>query len=160
MFESLGFGEMLMIAAIALIVLGPEKFPGHAKVALRFMRDIRNYWDEAKRDLAEELKPLKTELRELEKYRAEDYLSALTEDKPNEAGANGETGSAAAPATTESQPTPTVGRSELTPWQPVEGVEPFTEHSGSQAEPVTAKEPDYVDKPAPEGKHEEPTPKD
>ena len=42
----IGMGEMIIIAIIALVVIGPEKFPDFAKIALRTMRDLRGYVDE------------------------------------------------------------------------------------------------------------------
>lgn len=84
MFGTIGITEILVIAAVALVILGPDKFPSHAKIAMRFFRDIRGYWDEAKRDLAEELKPIKKEMKELEKYKPEDYLDSMTGDQPED----------------------------------------------------------------------------
>jgi sec-independent protein translocase protein TatB len=36
-----GFGEMIIIAGIALVVIGPEKFPEFAKIVLHTFRDVR-----------------------------------------------------------------------------------------------------------------------
>lgn len=90
MFGTIGFTEILLIAAVALVILGPEKFPGHAKIAMRFIRDIRGYWDEAKRDLTEELKPVKKEIKELEKYKPEDYLESMTMDSSEDSDYDGQ----------------------------------------------------------------------
>lgn len=90
MFGTIGFTEILVIAAVALVILGPDKFPGHAKIAMRFIRDIRGYWDEAKRDLAQELKPVKKEIKELEKYKPEDYLDTMITDTVQDTSYNGQ----------------------------------------------------------------------
>jgi sec-independent protein translocase protein TatB len=90
MFGSIGIAEILVIAAVALVILGPDKFPGHAKIAMRFFRDIRGYWDEAKRDLTEELKPVKKEIKELEKYKPEDYLESMTMDQSEDTSYDGQ----------------------------------------------------------------------
>lgn len=90
MFGSIGFTEILVIAAVALVILGPDKFPGHAKIAMRFIRDIRGYWDEAKRDLAQELKPVKKEIKELEKYKPEDYLDTMITDTAQDTSYDGQ----------------------------------------------------------------------
>ncbi len=90
MFGSLGIGEILLIAAVALVILGPEKFPSHAKIAMRFIRDFRNYWEEAKRDLTEELKPLKKEIKELERYKPEDYLDTMMDDRSEDTSYDGQ----------------------------------------------------------------------
>jgi sec-independent protein translocase protein TatB len=41
-------GEMLVLAGIALVVLGPEKLPGYAAQAARLMRQVRVMADNAK----------------------------------------------------------------------------------------------------------------
>lgn len=73
-----GFGEMVIVAGIALVVIGPEKFPEFAKIALRTIRDLRGYLEDAKRDIAQELKPLQREVRELSKHNPEEYIDSLT----------------------------------------------------------------------------------
>lgn len=74
MFGNLGMGELIIIAAIALVVIGPEKFPEFAKIALRAYRDLRGYVDDIKHEMAEEMNPVKKELRELSKFKPEDYI--------------------------------------------------------------------------------------
>lgn len=92
----IGMPEMILIAGLALVLLGPEKFPVFAKVVLHAIRDIRGYWDEIKKDVTEELKPFKKELKELSRYNPEDYIESLgvaiasekkDENKPEEAKA-------------------------------------------------------------------------
>ncbi len=61
----IGFGEMVLVAGIALVVIGPEKFPEFAKVVVRTIRDLRGYMDEVKKELADELKPVEREMRSL-----------------------------------------------------------------------------------------------
>lgn len=79
MIGNLGMGEMLLIAGIALVVLGPEKFPEYAKIAMRAFRDMRGYVDEVKREMAEELRPVKKEIQELSRHNPEDYIDSITE---------------------------------------------------------------------------------
>lgn len=74
---NLGVTEMIVIGILALVVLGPEKFPTFAKVALRAYRDLRGYIDDAKRDITKELNPLKKDLNELSRYRPEDIIDKL-----------------------------------------------------------------------------------
>ncbi|HOQ32934.1 MAG TPA: Sec-independent protein translocase protein TatB [Candidatus Hydrogenedens sp.] len=78
-----GFTEMIIIAGIALVVLGPEKFPEFAKIAIRAIRDIRGYFDEVKTEIAKEVKPLEKELNELTKKSNELYREILTETDPS-----------------------------------------------------------------------------
>jgi len=77
MFESIGFSEMLLIAVIALIVLGPEKFPEYAKIFLRAMRDFQGYIQSVREDLAKEVNPLKGEFDKLKRQDPEKLLDAL-----------------------------------------------------------------------------------
>ncbi len=79
MFGNLGMGEIIVIAGIALIILGPEKFPEYAKIAMRAWRDLRGYVDDIKREMAEELKPVKKEIQQLGQYDPEQYIDKLTE---------------------------------------------------------------------------------
>lgn len=82
-----GFGEMVLIAGVALVVIGPEKFPEFAKIALRTFRDLRGYVEDAKRDISKELRPLKQEVNELSRINPEDYIDSLTgaKDTPKDA---------------------------------------------------------------------------
>ncbi len=75
---NVGMPELLVIAAIALIFLGPEKFPTQAKVFLRMIREFREHWDDAKRDIMSEINPVKKEFRELRKFKPEELLDKLT----------------------------------------------------------------------------------
>ena len=73
----IGFGEMILIAGIALVIIGPEKFPEFAKIVLRTVRDLRGYVEEAKRDISKELKPVRREIQDLSRYNPEDYVETL-----------------------------------------------------------------------------------
>ncbi len=79
----IGFTEMIIIAGIALVVLGPEKFPEFAKIAIRAIRDIRGYFDEVKTEIAKEVKPLEKELNEITRKSNEIYREILTETAPS-----------------------------------------------------------------------------
>ncbi len=72
----IGFGEMIIIAGVALVIIGPEKFPEFAKIVLRTVRDLRGYVEEAKRDLSQELKPIQRELEDVSRHNPEDYMEA------------------------------------------------------------------------------------
>lgn len=88
MFGNLGVGELIIIAGIALVILGPEKFPEFAKIAMRAFRDLRGYVDDIKQEMAQELKPVQQEIRKLSQYNPEDYVENLVkavsaiEDEP------------------------------------------------------------------------------
>ena len=79
MFGSIGVTELLVIAGVALVFLGPERFPEFAKIVARTFRDVRGYMDEAKRDIAKEIKPVKDELAKLSKIDPETYIEKLAD---------------------------------------------------------------------------------
>ena len=68
MFE-IGFSEMVMIAIVALIVLGPERLPRAARMAGLWVRRMRAYWFSMRAELERELA-------------AEDLRKALQETPP------------------------------------------------------------------------------
>ena len=86
----IGMSEMLLIAVIALIVFGPEKFPDYAKIFLRAMRDIQGYVTEVKTDLAKEINPLKRELDKLNRENPEKLIDALMKGGEEKEGGKGE----------------------------------------------------------------------
>lgn len=51
----ISFGKLLMLAVIALIVLGPEKLPGAARTAGALLRRVRNGWDSVRAEVEREL---------------------------------------------------------------------------------------------------------
>jgi sec-independent protein translocase protein TatB len=80
----IGMGEMIVIAGIALVVIGPEKFPDFAKVVLKTIRDIRGYVDEVKDEVASELRPVTKEINSLSRIDPESYLDTLTGDSEDD----------------------------------------------------------------------------
>jgi sec-independent protein translocase protein TatB len=53
----IGSGELLGLAAVALIVVGPDKLPGFAADAARFVRNLREMATSAREDVRRELGP-------------------------------------------------------------------------------------------------------
>lgn len=51
----IGFSELLVIAIVALVVLGPERMPKAARFAGLWVRRARNQWDSVKQELEREL---------------------------------------------------------------------------------------------------------
>ena len=51
----IGFSELLLIAVVALVVLGPERLPKAARFAGLWVRRARNQWDSGKQELEREL---------------------------------------------------------------------------------------------------------
>jgi len=50
-----GFPELIVIAIVALVVLGPERLPKAARFAGLWVRRARNQWDSVKSELEREL---------------------------------------------------------------------------------------------------------
>jgi sec-independent protein translocase protein TatB len=50
-------GEMVVLAGIALIVLGPDKLPGYASQAAKMLRQLRTMADNAKDQMREQMGP-------------------------------------------------------------------------------------------------------
>ncbi|MBL1142248.1 MAG: twin-arginine translocase subunit TatB [Proteobacteria bacterium] len=52
----IGFWELVIIALVALIIIGPERLPKFAHDAGRFIRKVRHFIQNAKREVEKELK--------------------------------------------------------------------------------------------------------
>lgn len=78
----IGFTEMVLIAGLALIIIGPEKFPDFAKLVVRTIRDLRGYVEEMKDEVSKELKPIKKEMDTLSRIDPEKYIDSLTKEAP------------------------------------------------------------------------------
>ena len=55
MFSSVGWGELLVILAAALIILGPERLPGAISWSMQSLRKVRDYATGASGQLRDEL---------------------------------------------------------------------------------------------------------
>lgn len=86
MFGSVGITEMMIIAGIALVIMGPDKFPEFAKIVARTVKDVRGYVSAAQRDIAKEMAPVKKELEKLAKIDPEEYIDSLTGDALKDTG--------------------------------------------------------------------------
>jgi len=51
----ISFGKLVLLALIALIVLGPEKLPGAARTAGALLRRMRSGWDDVRAEVEREL---------------------------------------------------------------------------------------------------------
>lgn len=80
MFGSIGVMELVLIAGVALMVLGPDKFPEFAKMAARLVRDLRSYGNDIQREISKEIKPVQKELDDLRKIDPEKYIDSLVGD--------------------------------------------------------------------------------
>jgi sec-independent protein translocase protein TatB len=82
MFANIGWGEMLVLVVIGLVVLGPERLPGAIRWTADGLRRARDYISGATSNLREELGPefddLREPLSELQKLRGMTPRAALT----------------------------------------------------------------------------------
>lgn len=51
----ISLGKLVLLALIALIVLGPEKLPGAARTAGALLRRVRSGWDDVRAEVEREL---------------------------------------------------------------------------------------------------------
>lgn len=82
MFANVGWGEMLLLVVVGLVVLGPERLPGAIRWTTGTIRQARDYLSGATSQLREELGPefddLRAPLSELQKLRGMTPRAALT----------------------------------------------------------------------------------
>ncbi|HZQ32344.1 MAG TPA: Sec-independent protein translocase protein TatB [Mycobacterium sp.] len=64
MFANIGWGEMLVLVIIGLVVLGPERLPGAIRWSTNALRQARDYVSGATKNLRDELGPDFDDLRE------------------------------------------------------------------------------------------------
>lgn len=74
---SIGMGEIFLLMLIALVVIGPEKFPQFAKIIIRTFRDLRTYVDDVKHEISKELRPVNQEMQRLSRMDPENFIDAL-----------------------------------------------------------------------------------
>ncbi|KAA0107671.1 Sec-independent protein translocase protein TatB [Mycolicibacterium sp. P1-5] len=82
MFANVGWGEMLVLLVIGLVVLGPERLPGAIRWTSNSLRQARDYISGATSQLRDDLGPefedLRQPLSELQKLRGMTPRAALT----------------------------------------------------------------------------------
>lgn len=82
MFANVGWGEMLLLVVVGLVVLGPERLPGAIQWSANTIRQARDYLSGATRDLREELGPefedLRQPINEIQKLRGMTPRAAIT----------------------------------------------------------------------------------
>ena len=82
MFANVGWGEMLVLVVLGLVILGPERLPGAIRWTSNTIRQARDYLSGATSQLREDLGPefddLRQPLSELQKLRGMSPRAALT----------------------------------------------------------------------------------
>jgi sec-independent protein translocase protein TatB len=81
-FANVGWGEMLVLVVVGLVILGPERLPGAIRWAANAVRQARDYLGSVTTQLREDIGPEFDELREplseLQKLRGMTPRAALT----------------------------------------------------------------------------------
>jgi sec-independent protein translocase protein TatB len=82
MFANIGWGEMLVLVVVGLVVLGPERLPGAIRWTTGALRQARDYLSGVTTQLREDMGPefddLRGQLGELQKLRGMTPRAALT----------------------------------------------------------------------------------
>jgi sec-independent protein translocase protein TatB len=82
MFANVGWGEMLVLLVVGLLVLGPERLPGAIRWTAGALRQARDYLSgmttQLREDIGPEFDDLRGQLSELQKLRGMTPRAALT----------------------------------------------------------------------------------
>ena len=82
MFANIGWGEMLVLVMVGLVVLGPERLPGAIRWTAGALRQARDYLSGVSNQLREDMGPefddIRGQLSELQKLRGMTPRAALT----------------------------------------------------------------------------------
>lgn len=82
MFANVGWGEMLVLVVVGLVVLGPERLPGAIRWTATALRQARDYLSgmtaQLRDDIGPEFDDLREPLSELQKLRGLTPRAALT----------------------------------------------------------------------------------
>jgi len=82
MFANVGWGEMLVLLVVGLVVLGPERLPGAIRWSASALRQARDYLSgmtsQLREDIGPEFDDLRAPLSELQKLRGMTPRAALT----------------------------------------------------------------------------------
>ena len=100
MFDSIGWGEIAVLALAALFIFGPERLPHLAKDAAAGLKRVRAAITGVREQMNESMGDDLAELRDLDlrKYHPKTFIrSQLFEDDEPTAGNRGSTAAAAAP---------------------------------------------------------------
>jgi sec-independent protein translocase protein TatB len=83
-----GWGEMLLLAAVALLIFGPEKLPKAAADAGRMVRKMREMASSAQSDLSPglDVEGLKNDLKSVADLHPKRILGSALSDKPVNSG--------------------------------------------------------------------------
>jgi sec-independent protein translocase protein TatB len=66
----IGMLELIVLAVISILVLGPDKLPEAMKQLAKFIKKIKNMWNDATKDIRQELE-MEEMKEEMKKYKEE-----------------------------------------------------------------------------------------
>lgn len=134
MFANLGWGEMVLLVLIGLVVLGPERLPGAIRWTAGAVRQAREYvtgaTSQLRQDLGPEFDDLREPLSELQKLRGMTPRAAITKHLldgddsvftgkfDNAAGQKGSKPADSSPSAPAVERTPSVETPASTPFDP------------------------------------------
>jgi sec-independent protein translocase protein TatB len=75
----IGMVELIVIAVISILVLGPDKLPEAMKQVAKFIKKIKRMWNDATKDIRQEIE-MEEMKEEMQKYTEE--LNKLQENLP------------------------------------------------------------------------------
>ena len=84
MFDHVGWAELIVIAIVGLVVLGPEKLPKAAADAARMLRQLRTMARNASADIKAELGPEMADLDLRAMHPRRLVASVLDDDEPQQ----------------------------------------------------------------------------
>ena len=86
MFHNLGWGEIVLLAVLGLVIFGPERLPKAVSDGVRMLRELRTMARSAASDLKAELGPEMADL-DLASLHPRRLASSLFDDEPVAASA-------------------------------------------------------------------------
>src|SRR4051794_30851073 len=106
MFNQIGWSELILLAIVGLIVLGPERLPKAAADAARMVRQLRQMARGAAADLKAELGPEMADLDLASLHPRRIVQSVLVDDEPSSVGASTPVGRGASTSLTPGETPP------------------------------------------------------
>lgn len=144
----IGLPEMIVICAVALIVVGPDKLPGMARSMAKGLMDLKKSLNQVKEELTKDGEPLNTVQQDLQKTAAE-LRSKMIDVDPSVWQPDPQPGTPAKDAVIDLEPEARAIEAELR----------TEEHSAMPATaPATAAPPEAVDQSAATSSDDQPTP--
>ena len=141
-FFGIGIGELLMIAIVALIVLGPERLPGAFREVAKFVRSVRNLSSEFTAQFGDEFKALE----DLDPRRMlKDAIDSIDEEEDAKGKGASSTKSTAKSTTTKSTPTKSTTTNKPTTTKPAAKTTPKSTTKATEAKSAATAR---ADKPA------------